>query len=214
MKIAAGIEKARMTVLLDVRHPFAYLALQPALALAESLALDVDWLPLTVPTLKPPSLAQPGDDRGARHRRYRGQAIAREIETYARTQGLVLREFYRSADADAANAGWLWVRARHPDRLAAYLVELFRSYWSLEVDPSSGEEVAGLVERVDADGASYLEWAGREGPSEVSALAAELQDRGLFQVPAYLVEDEVFYGRQHLPMIRWILAGRSGPIPI
>jgi 2-hydroxychromene-2-carboxylate isomerase len=41
-----------------------------------------------------------------------------------------------------------------------------------------------------------------------------LQERGLFQVPAYLVEEEVFYGRQHLPMIRWILAGRSGPIPI
>ncbi|MFP6605264.1 MAG: hypothetical protein VCC19_01690, partial [Myxococcota bacterium] len=103
MKVGAGIEKARVTVLLDVRHPHAYLALHPALAFAESLALDVDWVPLTTSTLKPPSVAAAGDDRGIRHRRYRAQAIAREIETYAQAQGLVVREFYRSGDADAAN---------------------------------------------------------------------------------------------------------------
>ena len=67
---------------------------------------------------------------------------------------------------------------------------------------------------MNAKGDSFLEWSGREGPLVASRLAAELQERGLFQVPAYLVEEEVFYGRQHLPMIRWILAGRSGPIPI
>ena len=27
-------------------------------------------------------------------------------------------------------------------------------------------------------------------------------------------KDEVFVGRQHLPMIRWILGGRVGPPPI
>ena len=214
MKLDAGFDKVALTVLLDVRHPLAYLALHPALALAESLALEVNWLPLTAPSLKPPTAAQAGDDRGIRHRRYRAQALAREIETYAQAQGLVVREFYRSGDADAANLGWLWVRDRHPDQLSAYLAELFRSYWSLEVDPSSGEQVAALVDSVDAKGDSFLEWSGREGPSVASALAAELQERGLFQVPAYLVEEEVFYGRQHLPMIRWILAGRSGPIPI
>jgi 2-hydroxychromene-2-carboxylate isomerase len=37
---------------------------------------------------------------------------------------------------------------------------------------------------------------------------------GWFQAPGFVVEDEVFYGRQHLPMIRWILEGRSGPVPI
>jgi hypothetical protein len=45
-------------------------------------------------------------------------------------------------------------------------------------------------------------------------LAALLRDRGVSGVPCYLVEDEVFLGRQHLPMIRWILGGRRGPGPI
>ena len=214
MKLDAGFDKARLTVLLDVRHPLAYLALHPALALAESLALEVNWLPLTAPSLKPPTAAQAGDDRGIRHRRYRARALAREIETYAQAQGLVLREFYRNGDAEAANLAWLWVRAHQPARLPVYLVELFRSYWSLELDPSSVEQVAGLLGGLELDTAAFVAWCGAEGPAAVEALQAELRDEGLYQVPAYRVEEEVFYGRQHLPMIRWILAGRSGPIPI
>ncbi len=218
MRLAADLEKARVSVLLDVRHPLAYLALHPTLAFAESHAIDVNWLPLEVPTLKPPSAVREDDDRGIRHRRYRAQAIAREIERYAEAQGLVLREPYRSGDAGAAHLGWLWVRDRHPEQLSAYLALLFRSYWSLELDPASPEQVARLVDSVRAEGASFLDWSANEGSVVATALADELRDRGLFQVPAYVVKDvleeEVFYGRQHLPMIRWILGGRSGPVPI
>ena len=32
--------------------------------------------------------------------------------------------------------------------------------------------------------------------------------------PAYFVDDEFFWGGQHLDMIRWILAGREGRGPI
>jgi 2-hydroxychromene-2-carboxylate isomerase len=213
MKIAAEIETARVSVLLDLRHPQAYLALHPTLAFAESLALDVNWLPLGVPSLKPPRAAQEGDDRGTRHRRYRAQALAREIETYADAQGLVLRDFYRSGEAEAANLAWLWLRDRQPDQLSAFLVELFRAYWSLALDPSSGEQVAAVLARVNVNAAGFAAWCRAEGQGVAAALAAELQERGLFQVPAYVVGEEVFYGRQHLPMIRWLLAGRTGAIP-
>ncbi len=205
---------SRLTVALDLRHPLAYLALQPTVALARELSLDVDWLPLSVPTLRPPSARQAGDDRGVRHRRYRAQAIAREIEAYGAVQGLVLREPYRSAEVDAAILGWLWVREHQPGRLPAFLGALFAGYWSLDLDAARVDAVAGLVETVSADATAFLEWAVGEGPERARAVAAELEERGLFQVPAYAVEDEVFYGRQHLPMIRWILEGRSGPGPI
>jgi len=213
VKIAACFDAAPLTVLLDVRHPLAYLALHPTLALAESLSLEVNWLPFTVPSLRPPSAAQPGDDRGIRHRRYRAQALAREIDTYANAQGLVVRDFYRDGDTGPANLGWLWVRARHPARLPAYLVELFRSYWCLELDPSSVEQVAGLLDGLELDGPGFSAWSAAEGSGAVEALQAEIREQGLYQVPGYWLEDEVFYGRQHLPMIRWILSGRSGPTP-
>ncbi len=214
MSLSADIDSARLSVVLDVRYPLAYLALHHTMALAESQGLEINWLPLGVPMLNPASAAQEGDERGIRHRRYRAQAIAREIETYAAAQGLVLREVYRNGPADAGNQGWLWLRDRAPEKLQAYLTELFRDYWSLELDVSSREQVAVLLDSVGADGARFLDWSAEEGPLAAAAIAGELRDRGLFQVPAYVVEDEVFYGRQHLPMIRWILEGRSGRVPI
>ena len=71
-----------------------------------------------------------------------------------------------------------------------------------------------LLDSLGADGAAFFGWSAADGPAVSAAVAKELQERGLFQVPAYVFEDEVFYGRQHLPMIGWILDGRSGPIPI
>lgn len=214
MSLSADFERARLSVLLDVRHPLAYLALHPAIAFAQSLGIEIDWLPLTVPTLNAPTDAREGDDRGIRHRRYRAQAIAREIATYGDAQGLVLREYYRDGCAEAANLGWMWLRHRDRGRLQSYLTELFRAYWSLELDASNEGQVAALLGSLGADSAAFRDWCSGEGRAAAAALASELRARGLFQVPAYVVEDEVFYGRQHLPMIRWMLSGRKGPVPI
>ena len=214
MSLSANLESAALTVCLDLRHPLAYLALHPAMELERGLGLKINWLPLTAPTLKAATVASRDDDRGIQHRRSRAEAIAREIAIYAGVQGLVVCEPYRSGPADASNRGWLWMRDRHGDRLEDYLVELFRSYWALEIDPADDSAIAKLVDRSGGHGSSFLGWSKKEGRVVTEALAEALQDRGLFGVPAYLVEDEVFYGRQHLPMIRWILEGRSGPVPI
>jgi 2-hydroxychromene-2-carboxylate isomerase len=214
MTLGSGIDSAPLSVLLDIRYPHAYLALHPAAALARELAVEINWLPVQIPPLKAPSLPDPADDRGIRHRRYRAQAIAREIETYAGVQGLVLRDYYRDPDPSTLNLAWLWLRDRRPDRLLPFLTEAFRRYWTLELDPASQEAVASLVDSLDADGAGFQSWCAADGEAAAAGLAAELRERGLFGAPCYLVEEEVFIGRQHLPMIRWILQGRSGPVPI
>jgi 2-hydroxychromene-2-carboxylate isomerase len=212
--LSSGIDAARWSVLLDVRHPMAYLALPPTAALARELGVEVNWLPLEVPALHPPSDPRPDDDRGTRHRRYRAQALAREIETYAPVHGLVLREYYRSPDPAAVNLAWLWLREREPERLEPFLTEAFRAYWALELDPSSAEQVAAHARALGADALALASWCASEGPAAAGELARELRERGLSGCPCYLVEDEVFYGRQHLPMIRWILEGRCGAVPI
>jgi 2-hydroxychromene-2-carboxylate isomerase len=210
----AALASSTLSVALDLRHPLAYLALGPTRAFARRRGLEPNWLPLTVPTLNPPSPPEAGDDRGARHRRYRAQAIAREIAVYAEAQGLVLHDPYRQADAGAANGAWLWVRDRRPEALGSFLETLFRAYWAAGLDPSDPDAVAALVDATGADAAGFRAWYPREGEDALASLAAELGGYGLFQVPAFVVQDEVFYGRQHLPMIEWILDGRAGPVPI
>lgn len=214
MTFAAAIDDARLTVLLDVRHPFSYLAFHPTVALGQSMGVPIQWLPITAPPLNAPSTPRENDDRGVRHRRYRAEAIAREIETYAEAQGLVIRDPYRDGSAGVANLGWLWARDRHPDRLKPYLAELLRGYWAAELDPDEAEAVGKCLAAAGIDPGGFREWADGPGPGVAGDLAAELQERGLYGTPAFLVENEVFYGRQHLPMIRWILEGRRGRGPI
>jgi 2-hydroxychromene-2-carboxylate isomerase len=214
MTLLCGIDDAPLSILLDVRHPAAYLALHPAAALADELGIRINWLPLVAPPLNPPSNPGPDDDRGVRHRRYRAQAIARDIETYATAQKRVLREYYRDPDPSAFNLAWLWLREHEPARLLHFLTEGFRAYWALELDPSDGAAVAAIVETLSGDSREFLKWCTDDGPATAAQIADELRERGLFGVPAYLVDEEVFLGRQHLPMIRWILQGREGAGPI
>lgn len=211
---ASRIDEAVLSVLLDVRHPLAYLALGPARTFGAEHGLTLNWLPLQVPTLRPPSPPGPDDDRSVRHRRARAEAIAREVATYADVEGLVLRETYRDAPAPAVERAWLWVRERAPERLEDFLEAVFRAYWAVELDPGDADAVARIVDRKAGVAEGFREWAVGQGATTAAALAEELAGRGLRNVPAYVVEGEVFYGRQHLPMIRWLLGGRRGPGPI
>ncbi len=209
-------ERARIRVALDPRHPLAYLALHPTIAFADSMkhSVDVDWVPIDVPALNPPSPPAEGDDRGVRHRRLRAQSIAREIEVYGAAQGLTLREPYRSGSSEAARRAWLWLRDRHPDRLVAFLVAMFRDYWSVRLDVSDSAAIADRIAASGGDAPGFMLWQDDEGRLASETIARELAASGIFQTPAYLLDGEVFYGRQHLSMLRWIVEGRVGAGPI
>jgi 2-hydroxychromene-2-carboxylate isomerase len=210
----SGIDESRLSVLLDVRQPQAYLALHPAAALGNECGIEFNWLPVAVESLKAPTQPGPDDDRGILHRRSRARAIAREIETYAAAQGLELEGYYRDDDPAALNLVWLWVRERHPEQLVRFLEEAFRAWWARELDISSVGAVGSVLDRCGIDDSGLSSWREQAGPELAAALEEELHQRGIARAPCYFLEDEVFIGRQHLPMIRWILAGRSGPGPI
>ena len=214
MSAATGLSDSALCVVLDVRHPLAHLALRPAIDLTRELAIDVDWLPLAGEPLRAPTAPRPDDDRGIRHRRHRARMIAREIAIYARAQGLVLRDPYRSGPSEAARLAWLWVRERAPGSLPAFLAELFRRYGSLELDPGSLADVVDLLRTQGLPSRDFDAWAGCEGLREAERVSRALREAGVFQTPAYVLDGEVFLGRQHLPMIRWMLGGRTGPPPI
>ncbi len=210
----AEIGEHRLTVLLDIRNPLAYLALGPTVDLGKEHSLQINWLPCEGQLLHAPSEPGSNDDRSVIHKRSRAQAIALEIQIYGEAQGLVLREYYRAGDPNIVHAAWLWVRAQRPSALEALLSESFRSYWACETDPSDVDAIAKLVESVGADGTAFRNWLEPNGRAALAATNEEVRARGLAGVPGYFIDDEVFWGRQHLPMIRWILGGREGHGPI
>lgn len=214
MRFIPGLADATLSIGLDIRHPLAYLALRPAIDFARELGLQINWVPIAGKPLNAPSTPRPDDDRGVRHKRHRAHMIAREIAVYAEAQGLTVKEPYRDGSPAAAHLGWLWMRAAQPDGLEPFLEELFRRYWSLELDAASLDAVASVIETSGEDPEAFRTWATTDGPTVAKEIAGTLRNAGMTQAPAYLVGDELFWGRQHLPMIRWILEGQKGPVPI
>ena len=214
MKIESNLQASEVTVALDIRHPFAHIALGPSLEFARELGIGINLLPRVVPPLHPPSVPTPGDDRGIRHRRHRAQMIAREIAAYAAAQDLVLQEPYRTDSPDPAHLAWLFVRAQSPEQFEPFLLEIFRRYWSLALDASDLEAVAKFLAEFGLDSAAFLEWANREGTPALERITADLDAAGAVAVPSYLACGQAFHGRQHLPMIKWLLEGSTGPVPI
>ncbi len=211
---ADGTDAHELTVLLDLRRPASYLALEPTAALADEAGARIDWLPHRTPPLRAPSEPGPDDDRSVLHRRHRARHIEREIGVYAARQGLALEQIHRDDDPTAFELGWLWLRERGDERLLDYLRAGFRAWWAVELDPGDVRAIAALLESVDCEAAGFEAWCAAEGPALAERVADEVRERGAGGVPGYLIDGEFFQGRQHGPMIRWILGGRRGPGPI
>ena len=56
-----------------------------------------------------------------------------------------------------------------------------------------------------------------DDPASIKKIAAEYTEAhdkyGVFGVPTYLVGDELWFGREHLPRVAWLLGGAEGTAP-
>ena len=209
-----GSDPPPLRVCIDFSNPYSYLAFEPTMELASDLDLGVVWKPYLTEPLPPPSAASAGDDRGTRHLRFRAEYVARILERYARLRGLVIEEIYRHQDATVASIGLLWVNRQAAEVQGRFVVAVFERYWRRMLDLADADAVRALMVEVGAAVDGWAEYHAEEGPAELEALQQELSRAGVFQAPTYMVEDEIFVGREHLPMIRWLLTGRQGPQPI
>ena len=199
-----------LTVAIDIKSPECYLALAPTRALVRECGVDVDWLPVVT---SPPRPAPAGNDRSARHKRHRVAYRALDLARYARAAGLTILEPDRAPDSTLAGMAMLAARAQSDRALHGFLDRAFERYWKAQLDLEDGNALRGILE--EAGVAGSFDDADSPAPrADFAALQASLAAAGIFNAPTYLVEGELFVGRAHLPMIRWILDGRVGPGPI
>jgi 2-hydroxychromene-2-carboxylate isomerase len=225
---AARAERAApgsIVVAIDFKQPQSYLALGPTLGLAAACGVAIDWRPFAGRPLERPSAEGRrlgADDRTARHLRFRARYFERDIERYASAQGLVLRDLYRAPDVSVAGMGLLFAKRTSapagaasiggaPGLVDAYVDRVFTGYWSGDLDIEDVAAIRGVLATVGADAGRFDPAALRD---EYERSLTALREAGVIGAPAYLVGDELFIGRAHLPMIRWLLDGKAGSPPI
>ncbi|MBV8453576.1 MAG: DsbA family protein [Deltaproteobacteria bacterium] len=199
-----------LSVAIDFKSPNAYLAIEPTCALAEQLRVSVDWQPFLVSPWKNHSPSAGANDRGARHRRLRADYAEREVVRYAAGRGLAMHGLHRQTDSSLAAIGLLWTR-RGPAPLArAYVERVFERYWREELDIEDERALSALLVEIGAPVAGFAAFARADGRAELERMQTESIKAGIFEVPTYLLDGDMYVGRQHLPLIRALLPGETG----
>lgn len=198
--LAALAESARETldVCVDFGSPLSYLAIGPTLRLAQETGVALTWHSTQHPALRPPT-AHEGDDRGARHRKLRAANLARDIERYAPQP---LADIYASFDNSPAAMGLLWLGRNAPAMVDNYMQAVFARYWR---DQQAIDQYRDIVEVMHALGTpitGFADYVDGAGMAEVRQAWHGLQAKGVTGTPTFLIDDERFLGRQHLPLIR------------
>ena len=192
----------------DFTSTASLLAFKPTCALADELGIDVRWLPFPTETRTVP-VKHPDETVAERHARVRAEYAAQDFARYAKVQGWTVAREASGVSSALASMVCLAANRGGAERARAYVERVFREFWTGRLDIESERALAGVVAELDIDlgDTSTL-------PDEFKEHRTALTERGVFAVPTYLVADQLFTGRQHLPMIRWLLTGSEGPGPL
>jgi 2-hydroxychromene-2-carboxylate isomerase len=204
---------------IDFKSPYAFVALEPTCEIEDHLSTAIDWRPLT---LDIPSYLGSArlDDAGRVVEQNRTDEqwgavryAYRDARRYAALRGLTLRGTVKIWDTSLAHIGMMWAKRQGREVLRAYLRGIYVPFWRRELDAEDPAAIASVLARAGAEVDGFASFAAAEGRAEHDAMQAAIFDAGIFGVPTYVVEGEVFFGREHLPRIRWMLGGRRGGAP-
>jgi 2-hydroxychromene-2-carboxylate isomerase len=205
-------EPRAITVYIDFKSPYAYLAKDPAYELADEFEVRLDWLPyvLDIPSfLGSARLDESGrvtEENRNPHQWRRVKYSYMDCRRQARKRGLVIRGTTKIWDTSTASAGMLWVKRQGETVLRRYLDMTFERFWNRELDIENPAVIETVLSEAGADTAGFAGYIAADGPQEVARISREAEEKGVFGVPSFIIDDELFWGREHLPYIREMLS--------
>lgn len=210
---------APLIVYVDVKSPFAFVAIGPTLALERELGAAFDWRPLTldIPSYLGAAEKKDGVVVASTARSQRLWAGIRygymDARRYAERQGLILKGTERIWDSSLANIGLLWVAQTDRSKLSRYLHAVFPPFWRRELDIEDLVVIEGRLAAAGVEPKGFAAFQAGEGRALHDHLQQQLHPSGVYGAPTYVLEEEALFGREHLPYIRWRLNGSRGPAP-
>jgi 2-hydroxychromene-2-carboxylate isomerase len=213
-----------LIVYIDFKSPYAYIAKDPTYELARDLGMAIDWRPLT---LDIPSYLGSAklDDTGKvveskrTPAQWHGVRYAyRDARRYASLRGLTLRGTTKIWDSSLAAIAMLWAKPQGADVLHAYTSLVYDRFWKRELDIEDPQVLERILAEAGAEVSGFEDYLQGPGRELHDHMQDEIFAAGIYGVPTYVVTREVgagdfFFGREHLPMVRWLLTGSVGAAP-
>ena len=201
--------RPRVVHYFDYKSPYAYLAQQATDALeveAGALGIAIERIPYTsdIPSyLGEARLDESGRDvigtRNA-HQWRRVRYAYMDCRREAARRGLVIRGPRKIFDSSISHVGFLWMA--RAGRIQPYHDRVFEKFWKRALDLESVEAIAAEIAAAGVDAVGFADFLRGEGRELHDRLRAEAEAKGVFGVPSYLVDDELFWGSERLDRVR------------
>jgi 2-hydroxychromene-2-carboxylate isomerase len=213
MLLEGGMTELRtVTVYSDYKSPYAYLAKDLVYDLERDFPVRVDWLPYTLDI--PSALGSARVDDNGRvieeqrnaHQWRRVRYSYMDCRRQARKRGLVIRGPRKIWDSTVASRGLLYAKRQGDVVLRRYHDIVFERFWMRELDIEDPDVVGRVLAEAGADIAGFPAYLVGEGQQELEQICRAAEQIGVFGVPTFVLDGELFWGREHLPDIREMLA--------
>ncbi|MGO9604724.1 MAG: DsbA family protein [Candidatus Binataceae bacterium] len=201
-----------IAVYTDYKSPYAYLAKDLIYELGRDFPVKIDWLPYT---LDIPSYLGSArlDERGNviessrdPHQWRKVKYAYMDCRRQARKRGLTILGTRKIWDSSLAAIGMLWAKRQNHAAFRAYHDRVFERFWRRELDIENAEVIAATLVESGADTSGFANYLSGEGRAEHDDIRAKAEAAGIFGVPTFVIDGELFWGREHIPDIREMLS--------
>lgn len=195
----------------DYKSPYAYLAKDLAYELERDFPVRLQILPyiLDIPSflgfarVDADGNVQEQDRNAHQWRRVRYSYM--DCRRAALKRGLTIRGPRKIWDSALAAAGMLYAQRADDAVFRRYHDLVFERFWQRALDIEDPAVIGAVLTEAGADGAGFTDYA-EAGCSEVAAISRAAEAQGVFGVPSFVLDGELFWGREHLPDIRDMLS--------
>jgi 2-hydroxychromene-2-carboxylate isomerase len=200
-----------ITVYTDYKSPYAYLAKDLAYALERDFGVRLDWLPyvLDIPSfLGSARLDDAGnviEEARNAHQWRRVKYSYMDCRRQARKRGLTIRGTTKIWDTVLASSGMLYAKRQGDAVFRRYHDLVSERFWKRELDIEDIDIIQVVLREAGADTTGFATYAAEKGSADVARICREAEEAGVFGVPTFVIDGEIFWGREHLPDIKDIL---------
>jgi 2-hydroxychromene-2-carboxylate isomerase len=124
----------------------------------------------------------------------------------ANLRGLTVRGPQKIFDSSIAAIGMLFAQRHGVFR--KYNDIVFERFWKRELDIENPEVIGAVLNESGADASGFADFLPGEGRAEHDRIAREAEAIGVFGVPTFVLDGELFWGGDRMWLLRERLAGK------
>jgi 2-hydroxychromene-2-carboxylate isomerase len=194
--------RKKVDLWLDLRSPYSYLAKDPAYDLERDFEVDLRLRPFALSIAGALNLNDPeAVARGMRKVKY----LYADARRFANPRGITLLGPRKIFDQTLAHLAWLY--AEKSGRGPALVDLAYPRFFKRELDYEDREAIVTLLQDAGVDPAGFDDYATGEGPEALRRHQQEAEQQGVFAVPTFVVDGELFWGQDRIEFVRAKLAG-------